>query len=217
MKIIFLQPLLIVPCVCSVNNTFLRRKLLPGGLAENIYTSWAEPLHDGLGWAGRWCQDILLTAGTLHAQVSCWRWEEVLLDGSFWAPMDLLSSEEAQQWLFFHCEGNFLWEIDKFTMWVIAGRISLDTSFKVQVLMKSVPVDLEFFRLWMILLTSSGVTGLRPKVHCLVLITSFSLPNGSVSEWGILALSSLTFLIKKSFMVHASLAGQVMIIPSWEA
>ena len=91
----------------------------------------------------------------------------------------------------FHSRGNTSFEIDKLTTCVMAGRISFDTSLTTQVLMKSEPVDFEFFRLLMILLTSSGVTGLRTKVQFLFLNTSLSFSSGSDSVLGILALSSL--------------------------
>ena len=58
----------------------------------------------------------------------------------------------------------------------------METSFTIQVLMKSVPVDLEFFRLHLILFTSSGETGLRLKAHCLDPNISFNLARGSLSE-----------------------------------
>ena len=85
----------------------------------------------------------------------------------------------------FQIEGNSDWDIDRFTICVTAGRISLAISLITQVLMKSVPEDFEFFNPEIIFSTSSGLTGLRLKEHFLPSITSLNLANGSVVAAGI--------------------------------
>ena len=56
----------------------------------------------------------------------------------------------------FHALGNVKVVIDRFMIWFKAGSISAMTNFKVLVSISSKLVDLEFFRLVKIYITSSG-------------------------------------------------------------
>ena len=87
------------------------------------------------------------------------------------------------------------------------------TSFITQVLIWSGQADFEFFKLAIILATSSGLTGLKLKVQFLPCMDSLSFASGSVVGAGILCLSCLTFSRKKLFIAAASLAGLVSISP----
>ena len=114
----------------------------------------------------------------------------------------------------FHILGNWDWYRDRFIMWVIAGSMSVTMLLIIQVSMKFVRVDLEFFKALIILRTASGLTGLNPMVHLLSFRVSLSLERGSVCTCGIFWRSSVTLFMKKWFIVAASPAGELTNFPS---
>ena len=71
---------------------------------------------------------------------------------------------------FFHKVGNTLVDIDRFMMWVSAGRMSALISLIVKVSIMSRPKELELLRLVRIFSTSSGCTHDREKEQVLPFI-----------------------------------------------
>ena len=113
----------------------------------------------------------------------------------------------------FYILGNVEVFMERLIMWVMAGASSSAPSLTVLVSIKSTPVADEFFRPFIIFITSGMVTGLRLKLHCLFCMASFIFFNGSQFTRGILLLRDLTLSIKKPFMLDASPAGFVTILP----
>ena len=97
---------------------------------------------------------------------------------------------------------------------VITGTNSFLANLIIYVSMLSIPLDLEFFKFSMILLTSSGCTLVNLKLHCLSLISLLVRAKGSPASFGKFCLSTFTLFTKKLFIILAKSFGFENILPS---